>query len=194
MRALPRVRHRLAMLATTLPRPLHFDLKELGRFTLATPCFERWELMRGDARTRRCSACERQVHNLEALTLAEARALLTDSATGRVCMRFFLRLDGTLLTRDCPRGFRALRLFLKKQRNALDRRDLLAPRSRLQRAMTRAAVATLAALAFVGADELVSWVRLPLAVVSALGTRLPAPTKLDRKRMVGLPANVNAYY
>jgi hypothetical protein len=165
------------MLSTQLPRPVHFDLKELGRFTLATPCLEPWAKMRGDDRTRRCAACDLDVHDIAALTLVEARALLTDPASRRVCMRFFLRLDGTLLTRDCPRGFRALRLFLRRQRQALDRRDLLAPRSSAQRALERAAVAALAVLTFIAAGELVAWLRLPRTATNALSTRLPAPSE-----------------
>jgi hypothetical protein len=132
------------------------------------------------------------VHNIEALTLVEARALLTDAKTRRVCMRFFLRLDGTLMTRDCPRGFRALRLFLKRQRDALDRRQLLAPRSKLEQTIARAAVALLAGLTFVGAGELVDWVRLPRAVVTALSTRLPAPSEPPRKKVTGF-GQLNAY-
>jgi hypothetical protein len=59
----------------------------------------------------------------------------------------------------------------------------------LQRALARAAVATLAALAFIGAGELVSWVRLPTPVVAAIGARLPSPTEPPRKKAMGFGQN-----
>jgi len=79
---------------------------ELGILKLASPCSESWELMRGDERVRRCDRCRLDVYNLESLTTDEARALLRRREPGRVCARFYRRFDGTVLTRDCPKGFR----------------------------------------------------------------------------------------
>ncbi len=83
-------------------------LKELGVVTLATPCRAKWSAMSGDDAVRWCQACEKNVYNLSALDALEARALLQESE-GTVCVRFFRRPDGTVLTRDCPEGVRARR-------------------------------------------------------------------------------------
>ena len=41
---------------------------------------------------------------LRPLTRDEASSLLRDSAAGSICVTFFKREDGTVLTRDCPVG------------------------------------------------------------------------------------------
>lgn len=65
--------------------------------------------MRGDDRTRSCLRCSLHVFNVSELTEAETRSLLLKQG-GVVCGRLFRRPDGTVLTRDCPTGVRALRL------------------------------------------------------------------------------------
>lgn len=75
---------------------------------VASPCSEKWELMRGDERRRFCEKCQLHVHDLRSLTEAEATELLR-GASGRVCGRVFQRADGTVLTRDCPVGEATLR-------------------------------------------------------------------------------------
>jgi hypothetical protein len=65
--------------------------------------------MQGDARVRHCSLCNLNVYNFAEMTRDEVQALLQRSE-GRVCGRLFRRADGTVLTRDCPTGLRALRL------------------------------------------------------------------------------------
>lgn len=47
------------------------------------------------------------------MTRSEAEELL-QNRTGRLCVRFFRRHDGTILTQDCPVGIRVLRLRLTK--------------------------------------------------------------------------------
>jgi hypothetical protein len=59
--------------------------------------------MDGDERVRFCRECNRNVYNLSAMTEAEARALVTERE-GYVCVRFFQRRDGMVLTTDCPVG------------------------------------------------------------------------------------------
>jgi len=48
------------------------------------------------------------VYNLSAMTQSEATALV-NKTEGRLCVRFYRRPDGTMLTRDCPVGLRALK-------------------------------------------------------------------------------------
>lgn len=64
--------------------------------------------MAGDERIRHCALCDLNVYNFAAMTRDEIRELLV-RAEGRVCARLYRRADGTLLTRDCPTGLRALR-------------------------------------------------------------------------------------
>jgi hypothetical protein len=59
-------------------------------------------------RVRFCDSCERHVYNLVEMSNSEIRALLLETE-GRVCGRIFRRFDGTIMTRDCPVGLRALR-------------------------------------------------------------------------------------
>jgi hypothetical protein len=71
----------------------------VGRFKLnvVAPCSESWKGMAGDARARFCTKCDRTVHDLSAMNDANARALLADPAE-RVCVRFAVRRDGTVVT------------------------------------------------------------------------------------------------
>jgi len=62
--------------------------------------------MTGDDRVRYCQECQLNVYNLSDMTRAEAEQLIA-SREGRLCVRFYRRADGTILTRDCPTGLRA---------------------------------------------------------------------------------------
>src|SRR6516165_4128226 len=79
----------------------------LDNIRVASPCPASWEKMSGDDRVRHCQEGKLNVYNLSDMTRAEAEQLIT-SREGRLCVRFFRRADGTILTRDCPRGLRAL--------------------------------------------------------------------------------------
>jgi hypothetical protein len=59
-------------------------------------------------RVRFCSQCNLNVYNLSAMTRDEAKALLYKTE-GRLCVRFYRRSDGTVLTQNCPVGLRALK-------------------------------------------------------------------------------------
>lgn len=78
---------------------------------IASPCSVSWSDMKGDDRARDCSKCRLTVYNLSAMSRPEAEALIAQKE-GRVCVRFFRRADGTVLTADCPVGLRAARLKL----------------------------------------------------------------------------------
>lgn len=68
--------------------------------------------MPGDDCVRRCSACRLNVYNLSGMTRGEAAELL-HRTEGRLCVRFYRRKDGTVLTSDCPVGKR-LKLSLAR--------------------------------------------------------------------------------
>ena len=59
--------------------------------------------MDGDDRVRFCRECNRNVYNLTAMTEREAHRVVTERE-GRLCVRFYQRQDGTVLTSDCPVG------------------------------------------------------------------------------------------
>jgi hypothetical protein len=67
-----------------------------------------WEAMAGNAQVRHCDECRLNVYNLSAMTEVEIQRLLAGRADQRVCVRFYRRADGTMLTQDCPRRLRLL--------------------------------------------------------------------------------------
>ena len=105
-------------------------LKPRFRLRVASPCPADWSAMQGDDRMRFCGQCEKNVYNISAMTHAEAEALIREKE-GKLCVRFFQRTDGTVLTADCPVG----------RRRKLNRRILVA---------AGAAGLTMAAAGFVG--------------------------------------------
>jgi predicted Fe-S protein YdhL (DUF1289 family) len=83
------------------------DMIPLNQISVATPCHESWEGMTGDDKKRFCAGCRKHVYNLSAMTEAEAQAVLK---IDQPCVRFYRRMDGTVLTQDCPVGVRRVRL------------------------------------------------------------------------------------
>jgi hypothetical protein len=81
---------------------------DLNQIRVASPCTVSWAAMAGDERRRFCAQCKLNVYNLSEMSRADAEAFVARSE-GRVCVRFYRRQDGTLLSRDCPVGLRALR-------------------------------------------------------------------------------------
>jgi hypothetical protein len=70
---------------------------------VAAPCTASWEHMRGDERSRLCAECGLRVYNLSGMSRAAAEKLI-QKKEGRLCVRFYRREDGTILTQDCPVG------------------------------------------------------------------------------------------
>ncbi|MCA9575326.1 MAG: hypothetical protein R3B40_19380 [Polyangiales bacterium] len=75
----------------------------LSQLRVASPCRESWEGMQGDDRVRHCGKCDKNVYNLSALEPHQAEALLRERE-GELCVRFYRRADGTVMTSDCPTG------------------------------------------------------------------------------------------
>ncbi|MCO4770079.1 MAG: hypothetical protein KDA24_08630 [Deltaproteobacteria bacterium] len=79
----------------------------LDSVRIASPCEASWSAMRGDDRSRRCEDCKLRVYNLSDMNTEEAESFLAERASkDRTCVRFYRRRDGTVLTKDCPRGMR----------------------------------------------------------------------------------------
>ena len=77
------------------------SLKILDNIRIASPCDASWDEMPGDDRVRSCSACSRSVYNIAAMTSDEVSAMIA-GREGRLCVRLYLRTDGTVITADCP--------------------------------------------------------------------------------------------
>lgn len=89
------------------------EFPPLDQIDVATPCQVPWEEMQGDDQVRRCAECKLNVYDLSSLDRAEAEQLVFENE-GRVCVRFYRRHDGTVLTKDCPVGLRMLRRRLAR--------------------------------------------------------------------------------
>lgn len=89
----------------------------LNRIRIASPCSVGWENMSGDDRVRFCDECSLHVYNISEMTAREAHALVTETE-GRICARFYRRADGTILTKDCPVGLKALRRRISRTAGA----------------------------------------------------------------------------
>jgi hypothetical protein len=76
----------------------------LNNLKVASPCSQDWNAMLGDNRKRYCGECKLNVYNLSGMTRVEAEKLIMN-AEGRLCVRFYTRADGSVLTQDCPVGW-----------------------------------------------------------------------------------------
>ncbi|MET0753031.1 MAG: hypothetical protein ABWZ66_06645 [Pyrinomonadaceae bacterium] len=85
----------------------------LDNIHIASPCKADWNEMMGNERRRFCAKCKLNVYNLSGMTRAEAENLLINSE-GRVCVRFYRRTDGSIITQDCPVGWKAFRQRVSK--------------------------------------------------------------------------------
>src|ERR1044072_7537220 len=80
----------------------------LDNVKVAAPCPANWEEMIGSEEVRFCRHCSLNVYNLSGMSKQEAESLIA-STEGRLCVRFYRRADGTILTDNCPVGLRAIR-------------------------------------------------------------------------------------
>ncbi len=85
------------------------SLPMLDQVKVASPCNASWDDMVGDTRVRFCLSCEKNVFNLSAMPRAEAEALLQERSNGELCVRYYQRADGTMMTADCPVGVKRKR-------------------------------------------------------------------------------------
>ncbi len=84
------------------------DTPFLRDVRVAAPCLESWDAMSGTENVRSCERCQHKVYNLSELTSTEAETLLRTSE-GRLCVRYYRRADGTVMTKDCSVGVTARR-------------------------------------------------------------------------------------
>ncbi|MFB9243668.1 hypothetical protein IV454_28705 [Massilia antarctica] len=86
---------------------VHQQSIALRHIDIASPCTASWDKMKGDDRVRHCKDCNKNVFNLSAMAQADAAALLADNHDGKLCVRFYQRQDGTVMTSDCGDSPRA---------------------------------------------------------------------------------------
>lgn len=77
----------------------------LDDLEVAAPCKAKWDDMAGDHRVRFCGQCAKNVFNVSAMPRREAEAMLA-GGTENLCVRFYRRPDGTVLSGDCSVGVR----------------------------------------------------------------------------------------
>ena len=90
----------------------------LDNIHIASPCSADWNQMFGDGRKRFCGDCKLNVYNLSDMTRSEAENFLIASE-GRTCVRFYRRQDGSVLTKDCPVGWQAIKRRVSKVATAV---------------------------------------------------------------------------
>ena len=133
----------------------------LDQVGIAAPCKADWDSMFGNERVRFCGRCNLNVYNLSEMTKSDAE-LLVARTEGRLCVRFYRRTDGSILTRNCPEGLRALKRRL----------------SRVASAVGTALVSFLAGLGFHGIVERASRPHV-------MGTFIAGPLKTRTPHMMG---------
>ncbi|HEX8636442.1 MAG TPA: hypothetical protein VF692_00155 [Pyrinomonadaceae bacterium] len=89
----------------------------LNNIKIASPCPADWNEMIGDERKRYCSDCKLNVYNLSEMTKAQAENLIIESE-GSLCVRFYRRADGTVLTKDCPVGWQMIKKRISQKATA----------------------------------------------------------------------------
>lgn len=145
----------------------------LDHVKVASPCSADWDAMIGNERSRFCGQCKLNVYNLSSMTRAEAEHLIA-SAEGRLCVRFYRRADGSILTENCPVGLRAVRRRMKS----------------VARAISTAVLSFLAGVGFAEAFSTVTFSpQRTMGTMVREGNFVPTPTKLavetpDRGMMV----------
>jgi TonB family protein len=112
----------------------------LSKVKVSAPCTAEWRWMYGNDRVRFCSQCQLNVYNLSAMTKPEAEHLIQNTE-GRLCVKFYRRTDGTILTQNCPVGLRAI-----KERFTRTRTHLIG-----------AVVSLLGFFGFIGAYKFTAW-------------------------------------
>jgi len=90
----------------------------LDHVSIAAPCNVDWDSMFGNERVKFCGQCKLNVYNLSEMTKVEAERLIANSE-GQLCVRYYRRRDGSILTRNCPVGLRAIKRRVKRVASAI---------------------------------------------------------------------------
>lgn len=150
----------------------------LDNVRIASPCKVDWEQMTGNERVKFCGQCHLNVYNLSSMSRAEAEHLLVNSE-GRLCVRYYRRTDGSILTKDCPVGLRAIKRRL----------------SYVSRAITSAVLTFLAGIGIYEATRVVESGRRPEIMGTIAVKQLPPPEIVPTGLHVmgGVPATMGKF-
>ena len=80
----------------------------LDKIKVAAPCTAEWRFMYGGDRVRFCGQCNQNVYNLSAMSREQAEDLIRRKE-GHLCVRYYRRRDGTIITNNCPVGLQAIK-------------------------------------------------------------------------------------
>src|ERR1051325_3406526 len=98
-------RKRLSRSSLSGSRRRHVDMAKftnrLDSVRIASPCPADWDSMYGNERVRFCGQCQLHVYNLSDMSKAEAEQLIGQTE-GRLCVRYYKRRDGSIITQNCP--------------------------------------------------------------------------------------------
>ena len=137
----------------------------LDGIKVASPCSADWDGMIGNNRQRHCGDCSLDVYNLSGMTKQEAENLIMNSE-GRLCARFFKRADGTIITKDCPVGWAAVK-------------------QRMSKVWTAVAAVFVTAVSSIGITAFVNQSSDHSDVMGGITIEKPNPPKYDPEPMMG---------
>jgi hypothetical protein len=69
---------------------------------IASPCGADWRMMKPTDTKRFCDSCQKHVHDLSAMTKAEARAVLASPPLAGLCVRYIHDAHGDIVFRQGP--------------------------------------------------------------------------------------------
>lgn len=74
--------------------------RHLDVLQISDPCPLPWDALRGNDRVKYCGTCDKNVYDLSQMRADEAEALL-ESHGESLCVQYYARADGTVVTADC---------------------------------------------------------------------------------------------
>ena len=88
------------------------DDDQLFAIKLSYKCPLKFKDMKGSERVRHCKACKKSVFNISDMTRQEAIELIS-AKEGDLCVTYYQRHDGTVVTRDCTSALGVYRVRIR---------------------------------------------------------------------------------
>lgn len=90
----------------------------LENISVSAPCKADWNKMLGNDQVRFCQECKLNVYNLSGMSSKQAEDVI-GAKEGNLCVRFYRRADGTVLTQNCPVGLKAIKQKVARTATAI---------------------------------------------------------------------------
>lgn len=90
----------------------------LENISVSAPCKADWNKMLGNDQVRFCQECKLNVYNLSGMSREQAEDVVR-AKEGNLCVRFYRRADGTVLTQNCPVGIKAIKQKVARTATAI---------------------------------------------------------------------------